>query len=156
MLANHPDDLADFALSDIELNVLYDIREFLAYAHSVQELVSAEQTPTLCIVIALYEQLIKKLQDAKEDLPKFAHALDAAIGKLQEYLTYSRKAKIYNLAIGMLVCSHFKTLLIEYKVLNPQMKLAWIRKNWSTEDFATARDHVRRVVSSHTRILSSY
>ncbi len=86
LIANHSDELDEYRLTTVELNALYDIREFLGYAHSVQELVSAEQTPTLCIVISLYEQLIQKLEDAKYDLPKLAHALNAAIAKLQEYL----------------------------------------------------------------------
>ncbi len=94
------DDLAMYALSEMELTVLRDIREFLSYAHQVQELVSAEQTPTLSIVIPLYEELLTKLRRLTKEIPKLRHAIEASINKLEEYLAYSRKAKIYNLAIG--------------------------------------------------------
>jgi len=66
----------------------------------VQEIVSAEQTPTLSIVLPLYEQLMKLLEDLKMKLPKLEHAISAAIMKLEEYLVKSRKAKIYILAMG--------------------------------------------------------
>lgn len=92
--------LVDLALSEAQINVLTDIREFLSYCHTVQELVSAEHTPTLSIVIPLYEQLISKLRTAAEDLPKLHNIITASVNKLEEYLVYSRKAKVYNLAIG--------------------------------------------------------
>lgn len=100
MLLRRHNDLTDYALTDVQLNVLSDIRDFLAYAHAVQELVSAEHTPTLSVVLPLYEKLIEKLKAATLELPKIAHAIDASINKLEEYLAHARTAKIYNLAIG--------------------------------------------------------
>ncbi|KAF9032317.1 hypothetical protein BDZ89DRAFT_907149, partial [Hymenopellis radicata] len=97
-LKNH-NDLNHLAISDVEINVLNDIRTFLSFPHAVQELISAEQTPTLSLVIPLYEQLIEKLRALRSELPKLQHAIDASISKLEEYLAYSRKTQICNLAI---------------------------------------------------------
>ncbi|KAJ7181343.1 hypothetical protein C8R43DRAFT_870106, partial [Mycena crocata] len=93
-------DIAYHALSELELAVLRDIREFLQVFHLVQELVSAEKTPTLCIVLPLYERLIIMLRDLKRKIPKLSHAITASIRKLEEYLALSRRAPIYALAMG--------------------------------------------------------
>ncbi|KAJ7039416.1 hypothetical protein C8F04DRAFT_898191, partial [Mycena alexandri] len=66
----------------------------------VEELVSAEKTPTLSIVLPLYERLIIMLRNLKRQLPKLGHAISAAIHKLEEYLGLSRRAPIYALAMG--------------------------------------------------------
>jgi len=94
------DDIKIAPLSEKQLEVLADIRVWLSYFHTVQEIVSAEKTPTLSIVLPLYEQLIKLLDDLKLDLPKLEHAIAASIMKLKEYVVKSRKAKIYVLAMG--------------------------------------------------------
>ncbi|KAJ6506004.1 hypothetical protein DFH09DRAFT_943442, partial [Mycena vulgaris] len=93
-------DLSYMLLSDLELQVLRDVRQFLQVPHVVQELVSAEKTPTLCIVLPLYERLILMLRDLERQLPKLGHAISAAIRKLEEYLALSRRAPIYALAMG--------------------------------------------------------
>ncbi|KAJ7679980.1 hypothetical protein B0H17DRAFT_943665, partial [Mycena rosella] len=92
-------ELSYLLLTDLELQVLRDVRQFLQVPHVVQELVSAEKTPTLCIVL-LYERLIIMLRDLKRQLPKLGHAISAAIRKLEEYLALSRCAPIYALAMG--------------------------------------------------------
>jgi hypothetical protein len=51
-------DLEHLALSDLELQVLSDIRMFLNVFHSAQQVVSAKHTLTLSIVIPTYELLI--------------------------------------------------------------------------------------------------
>ncbi|KAJ7468180.1 hypothetical protein FB451DRAFT_1039951 [Mycena latifolia] len=88
--------------SDNRLQVLRDIRQFLQVPHVVQELVSAEKTPTLSIVLPLYERLIIMLRDFKRQLPKLGHAISAAIRKLEEYLALSRRAPIYASAMGII------------------------------------------------------
>ncbi|KAJ7157079.1 hypothetical protein C8R46DRAFT_873629, partial [Mycena filopes] len=93
-------DISYLALSGLELSVLRDVRQFLQIPHFVQELVSAEKTPTLAIVLPLYERLIIMLRDLKRRLPKLSHAISAAIRKLEEYLALSRRAPIYALAMG--------------------------------------------------------
>ncbi|KDR81152.1 hypothetical protein GALMADRAFT_61216 [Galerina marginata CBS 339.88] len=92
-------------LSDItdltanQLQVLKDIRLFLNVFHTAQQIVSAEQTPTLSIVIPVYEHLIGMLEDLKRHVPNISHAIQASIGKLEEYLEKSRSNKVYVLAM---------------------------------------------------------
>jgi hypothetical protein len=77
-----------------------DIRQFLHIFHIVQELVSAEKTPTLSIVLPVYKKLIVMLKMLRSTLPKLGHGIDAAIAKLEEYLNISRGNKVYGLAMG--------------------------------------------------------
>lgn len=74
----------------------------------MQELVSAEKTPTLSLVLPMYEQLIGMLQDLKFELPKLGHAIEAARGKLDEYMEKTRKTPMHVFAMGtlrVLTCS---------------------------------------------------
>lgn len=93
-------DLAAYAFTDIQIEVLGHIRLFLHFFHVVQELVSAEKTPTLSVVLPMYEKLIVYLKDLAKTLPGLAHAIDASRAKLEEYLSRSRKTKIYGVAMG--------------------------------------------------------
>ncbi|THV02521.1 hypothetical protein K435DRAFT_653309 [Dendrothele bispora CBS 962.96] len=102
--------------SNIELQVLADIREYLYAFHAVQEIASAEKTPTLSMVLPLYEDLIGLLQDMKapKHLQNLEHLIDASLGKIQEYMGKSRKSRIHVLAMGMSYCfitQNFKCLI---------------------------------------------
>jgi hypothetical protein len=68
--------------------------------HVVQEIVSTEKTPTLSLVIPMYEKLVVMLNDLKRELPELSHAISASVIKLDEYLAKSRRTKLYALAIG--------------------------------------------------------
>ncbi|EIW78981.1 hypothetical protein CONPUDRAFT_32096, partial [Coniophora puteana RWD-64-598 SS2] len=86
-------------LSPADLRVLADIRTFLVVPHAAQELVSAQKTSTLSVVLPIYEELLDLLHMAAESLPLIAPAINRSIKKLQEYLTLSRKSRLYALAI---------------------------------------------------------
>ncbi|CAA7265591.1 unnamed protein product [Cyclocybe aegerita] len=94
------DDLAIYSFTETEKAVLIDIRQFLYVFHTVQELVSAEKTPTLSVVLLMYEKLIGILQDMSKSMPKLSHAIQASVAKLEEYLAKSCKTRIYHLAMG--------------------------------------------------------
>ncbi|KAJ6614513.1 ribonuclease H-like domain-containing protein, partial [Mycena sp. CBHHK59/15] len=125
------DEISWHRLSPMTLQVLGDIRRFLQVLHLVQEIVSAEKTPTLSYVLPLYEQLIIILKDLAKELPKLSLGINATIRKLEEYFHMSRRTKLYGLAM----------------VLNPTIKLQWLRENWSSEDAdamaATASETVK-------------
>ena len=107
-------------LSELEIQVLVDIKDYLAFFHVVQEEVSAQRTPTLSVVLPLYEQLIQHLKKAKQLLPCLSHAMDTSIKKLDEYLAQSRKSRIYALAIGMYLSFVSTPDLFTYKTASPQ------------------------------------
>lgn len=102
-LISENDDLADYAFSSAELRVASDIRSFLLIFHRVQQCVSAEKTPSLSIVLPLYEKVITMLKNLIKKLPEIAHAITESIKKLESYLAISRKTKIYALAMGMYI-----------------------------------------------------
>ncbi|KAJ8090672.1 hypothetical protein PM082_018231 [Marasmius tenuissimus] len=96
----------------------------------IQESVSAERTPTLHLVIPLYEELLDILKSLKLKFPKLYHALDAAILKLDDYIKIARGSKIYGLAIA-----RKRGMLIQYsKVINPMFKLEYICERWGDEE----------------------
>ena len=109
---NHSD-VAEHALTDIEITVLKDIRSFLSVFHYAQQIVSAEKTPTLSIVIPVYEKLIGMFQNLKRHKPNIAHAIKASIEKLEEYMGKARSTKMYVLAMRTShLCRLLYTLLI--------------------------------------------
>ncbi|KAJ7059958.1 hypothetical protein C8F01DRAFT_989009, partial [Mycena amicta] len=114
--------LAAGNFTEKQLQVLSDVRAVLSAAHFIQEIVSAEHTPTLSVVIPLYEMFRQLLtRDLKNTFPKLSHALDAAGRKLDGYLDKARASKIYGLAMGMLMlyCETFSQRLL---ALNPTIK----------------------------------
>ncbi|KAL1671439.1 hypothetical protein EV122DRAFT_226580 [Schizophyllum commune] len=98
-------DLAPFALDEATYRALIDVRKFLQFLNTMQEIVSGQQTPTLSVVLPLYEKLITGLRflmtpGSKESIPKLSHAIHATIEKLEEYFNKSRYTKMYALAMG--------------------------------------------------------
>ncbi|KAJ7790430.1 hypothetical protein B0H14DRAFT_2396434 [Mycena olivaceomarginata] len=98
--APEQEDIAHHSFDAMTLRVLQDIRRFLEIFHLVQEIVSAEKTPTLSVVLPLYEKLIVMLNDLAKELGEISHAIKASVEKLEEYLAVSRRTKIYSLAMG--------------------------------------------------------
>ncbi|KAJ3870504.1 hypothetical protein F5051DRAFT_341841, partial [Lentinula edodes] len=93
--------LSDTVLfSAVDIQVLNDIREYLYLFHSIQELASAEKTPTLSIVLPLYEGLIEMLGLMKSTLLNLAHIIKVSLRKLHEYVDEARGTRIYALAMG--------------------------------------------------------
>ncbi|KAH9844360.1 uncharacterized protein C8Q71DRAFT_697693 [Rhodofomes roseus] len=140
------DAIKHYALSREALEVLQDVREFLQAPHMVQEVLSAQKTPTLSMALPGYEKLIVLLRLLRKKLPRIAHGIDASIRKLEEYLGRSRETKIYVIAMGM-TCSHSLTLTLTISlVINPTMKIEWLRKNWGERDGNEARKLLRDTV----------
>ncbi len=93
--------LSHHLLTEAQLRVLRDIRNYLWVPHRVQELLSAEQHPTAAIVLPLYEHLLTQLKAVRTThLPQLAHAIDASIAALEKYMAESRKTSVYALAMG--------------------------------------------------------
>ncbi|KAF5378856.1 hypothetical protein D9615_006941 [Tricholomella constricta] len=127
-------ELQNLLLDDMQLRVLNDIRSFLYVFHTVQEVVSADKTPTLSVVLPLYERLISMLRDLKRSIPNLAHVISASQDKLEEYLSKSRKTRIYSLAM----------------LINPTIKLQWAEMHWSsTDDFTNAKKSILDAMLEH-------
>lgn len=145
--------IAKLALKPMELVVLADIRKFLQVPHVIQEIVSAEKTPTLSLVVPMYEQLIEMLRDLQIKLPKLAHAIQASISKLEEYMEKTRSTPMHIFAMGRLyiyLTFAAKTQLfslLNFIVLNPTIKFQWLREHWGETAYEHARMLVRNAVS---------
>jgi mannose/fructose/N-acetylgalactosamine-specific phosphotransferase system component IIC len=93
-------ELTKHELDNVQQKALCDVREWLCILHSVQELVSAEKTPTLSVVLPLYEWLIGMLKKMARILPKIAHAILFSMEKLEEYMMYSCQSCVYAIAMS--------------------------------------------------------
>ncbi|KZT63538.1 hypothetical protein DAEQUDRAFT_680200, partial [Daedalea quercina L-15889] len=87
-------------LRQVSLELLCDIREFLQVPHLVQEVLSAQKTPTLSMALPGYEKLLAVLRLLKKKLWRIAHGIDACIKKLEEYLGKARQTDMYILAMS--------------------------------------------------------
>jgi Rad3-related DNA helicase len=85
--------------------VLDKNRQFLALPHAVQELVSAEKTPTP-VMLPAYEELLHLVKLMKPPLPNIAHGINAAIEKLSAYFAKTQKTRMYALALGSFIYLH--------------------------------------------------
>lgn len=95
-------EIGQLALDPKEQQILADIRYFLQVPHAVQELLSAEKTPTLSMAMPAYEKLIAVLRSLQAKLPGVSHSIAAAVRKLEEYTAKSRKCRLYAMAMGKL------------------------------------------------------
>ncbi|CDO76288.1 hypothetical protein BN946_scf184917.g4 [Trametes cinnabarina] len=109
-------------LTPTELDVLEDIRGYLLIPHRVQELLSADQSPTASMVLPAYEELLDLLKLARSKYPKISHAIDASIAVLERYMGYTRQNRVYALAM----------------MINPAVKISWLKRNWNAEEVQAA------------------
>ncbi|CUA72836.1 hypothetical protein RSOLAG22IIIB_10342 [Rhizoctonia solani] len=109
-------------LSHKQFSVLQDISVVLTVPCCVQQLLSAEHTPTLALALPLYENLIKIWKTCLAKFPEQQHAISLGINKIEEYITKSCKSSVY--AFAMFV--------------NPHIKMDWINKNWNVLPGETA------------------
>jgi hypothetical protein len=147
---NH--EIGKYGLSDADLEVLNDLRNFLLIPHTAQELLSAEQTPTLCQVIPTYEKLIDILGEAEGVYTRIQHVVRAARLKLEEYFALSRNTRAYAVAMSLCFSSLVTTLADHSKpVISPLMKMQWMKEHWITPEgqmhAEEAEKHMRDAVS---------
>ncbi|KAJ8489040.1 hypothetical protein ONZ45_g13718 [Pleurotus djamor] len=130
--ATAPSDIESLLLSSVEIHLLEEIHTFLRIFHEVQEIVSAEQTPSLSVVIPLYDMLISILEDLKSRLPRLVPAISAAISKIQEYVSKSKTTRFYVLAMA----------------INPVIKLS---KVTDVNEVQTARKWLEDAMLTHQK-----
>ncbi|OJT10844.1 hypothetical protein TRAPUB_12620 [Trametes pubescens] len=129
------EELACHLLSEKELDVLVDIRGFLLIPHRVQELLSADQTPTASMTLPAYEELLELLKLARDKYSKIVHGIEASISVLEQYLRYTRQTRVYALAM----------------VINPSVKLKWLEKNWTAEEVTAAQAWMREAMLDYRK-----
>jgi len=100
ILKSKDTDLKNLLLSDWDLCVLKHIRLVLKAFHIIQELASSNKTPTLSVVLPLYEKLTENLKHLKTALPYLAHVISSCLNKIHEYVDKSRSTHTYAFAMG--------------------------------------------------------
>ncbi|KAJ7697181.1 hypothetical protein B0H17DRAFT_928548 [Mycena rosella] len=123
--------LSHLAFTEQQFQVLSDIQLILSIPHAAQELLSAEQTPTLSMALPAFELLLESWLCLQKELPELAHYIGVGIAKIQEYVNKGRQSRIYALAM----------------IINPTMKMAWIREHWPAPDALKAEEWMLEVVS---------
>lgn len=109
-------DIRDLLLTDTDIVVLSEIREFLHIPHRVQELLSAERTPTISVVIPAYEALLDLVKLATARWPRLAHAIKATGNALEQYMAYTRTTRVYGLAVCMFTAPVSSTLWDQHRL----------------------------------------
>lgn len=81
----HPEMRIPIALHN-QYEVLQDICAIFSILDQAQELLSAEQTPTLALALPVYKALIQTLKDCTFKFPELHHAVTCGILKLESYI----------------------------------------------------------------------
>ncbi|KAG5633596.1 hypothetical protein H0H81_006628, partial [Sphagnurus paluster] len=133
------------------LKTLREIKQFLEIPHAVQELVSAEQTPTLTVALPAYEQLLAMFKLFKNNPldANIIEAIDASIEKLETCLEKTRNTCVYAIALSnySITFDYFMSSKNVTLVLNSTIKLEWLERNWSTEEVEKAKNWLYARVS---------
>lgn len=87
-------------MGEAELQVLVDLLQVLEGADAVQQLLSAEKTPTLSNALPAYALLISYWRELSRNIPELAYVMEVGIKKVEEYVNQARTTKIYVLAMG--------------------------------------------------------
>lgn len=89
-------------MGETELTVLVDVIQVLEGAHAVQQVLSAEKTPTLSNALPEYALLIDYWTSLSHSIPQLSYVMEVGIAKIKEYVDQSRSSKIHVLAMGAL------------------------------------------------------
>jgi hypothetical protein len=101
-------DLAKHLFTPTQFQVLHNICSILQIPHAVQELLSADKTPTLSQAIPAYEALVHAWSNLQQKLPELAHYIGVGIAKIQEYVAKGRTSRVYALAMSKFsLCTSF-------------------------------------------------
>ncbi|KAF5347523.1 hypothetical protein D9758_014527 [Tetrapyrgos nigripes] len=127
------EEICSLLVKNSEITVLNDICLYLKTFHVIQEIVSSKKTPTLAVVLPLYERLIPNLKTLKIVLPQLSHMIDSSLGKIYEYVDKARSTHMYAFAL----------------FINPTSKLTWIEGQWNAEDISNAKTAILDVMTKH-------
>lgn len=144
ILGRENDDLSHHLITRDELDVLRDVHQVLEIAHSAQEALSSEATPTLSMALPLYEPLIKQWKTlAASTIPELSHYINIGLHKLCDYVSAARKTRIYPLSMSKIFSFPVPTLTsTNLIVINPDTIFDWLRESWDDADVAKSREWI--------------
>ncbi|KAB5587613.1 HAT family dimerization protein [Ceratobasidium theobromae] len=110
-----------------QFEVLQDVSSILSIAHQVQQLLSAECTPTLAFVLPLYEKLIAIWRTCLKKFPQHSYAISLAINKIEEYIGKTCSSPVHAFAM----------------FINPNIKMNWIYAHWTEAEMEHTLDRIK-------------
>ncbi|KAG2744443.1 hypothetical protein P692DRAFT_201721841 [Suillus brevipes Sb2] len=123
-------DISDLSMDAKDTDVLRDIHQIIEVPHVAQELLSSERTPTLSMALPAYEVLNMQWTQLRSTIWELSHYIDVGLDKLKQYINEGRKTRIYALSM----------------IVNPSIKLDWLKEHWEAEDVENAREWMLQAV----------
>lgn len=99
MIFRNQKELGRFTIDNASLAQLIDLHQILTFPHVVQELLSAQKTPTVSQTLPTYGLLISKWKGLARRMTYASDALNKGIDKIQHYVHASKENKVFILAI---------------------------------------------------------
>lgn len=109
--------------------------------HAFQQRLSNEKTPSLGEAIRSFSAIIDVWKEYQESHPETRDIVEAAIDKLDDYLSRTGLTPAYTVAMSMFFLIHhdIELKLPHHTVLNPGIKLTWHREHVSTSELNNAK-----------------
>ena len=128
--------------------VLHHIHQILEIPHRCQELLSADKTPTLSLVLPMYEMLVFLWKQLVHVLPKLSHYINLGIAKIMEYVSKGHQSRIYALSMGALsmIVASPSCSPAGSSVINPKTNFKWLYDHWSSSECSEAKKWVQEAV----------
>ncbi|KAG2357023.1 hypothetical protein BDR07DRAFT_1453253 [Suillus spraguei] len=123
-------DISDLSMDTKDIDVLRDIHQVIEVPHVAQELLSSERAPTLSMALPAYEVLKGQWTQLQSTIWELSHYIGVGLDKLQQYINEGRKTCIYALSM----------------IINPSIKLEWLKEHWEAEDIENAREWILQAV----------
>jgi len=126
-------ELAKLRMSDKEWDVLQDFETILAAPNMVQQSMSAEKTPILSGAMPCFERFMTAWEHLGLDCPHLSKWTSIGIEWAVKYYEKMDATRAYVVAM----------------VLNPSMRMGWIRKHWDDRHVKKAEDIVKGLMEEY-------
>ena len=119
---------------------------------------SREQTPVLAGTLPAFEMFMSTWELLGEKHPRLEPFINIGLSWARKYYCRMDQTRAYIVAMGELLCilllSVFRFIYVDFfVVLNPSVRLSWIRKHWEPPWIARAEGIIKGVVRQHTYII---
>ncbi|KIM78715.1 hypothetical protein PILCRDRAFT_56284, partial [Piloderma croceum F 1598] len=126
-------ELAMHKITEMEWRVLQDFQIILEIPHYVQQFMSGESTPILSNSIPAFELFLSKWEDLAVMHPRLKPWINISLAYSIDY--YQRMDRTSSYIVAM--------------VLNPAIRMSWIRKHWDPEYIDDAERKVKQILGEY-------
>ncbi len=119
--------------------------------HEVQQIMSSERTPVLLGAIPAFEMFMTKWEKiAESDSEQLRHVkplVEPGLEWATRYYSRMDGTKAYIISMCKSKCTLLNHTNCTYSVLNPVIRMSWIKKHWSEEYIILAESQIKQTVS---------